>query len=53
MNRIRLVWSRIWKVLSDFFVCWIVGKSFCCYICDGLSEAAGHEVSGKRGTGEL
>lgn len=20
MNRIRLVWSRIWKVLSDFFV---------------------------------
>lgn len=42
MNRIRLVWSRIWKVLSDFFVS--VGSSenlsVAIFVMDSLRQLA-------------
>lgn len=42
MNRIRLVWSRIWKVLSDFFVSvgLLENLSVAIFVMDSLRQLA-------------
>jgi brefeldin A-inhibited guanine nucleotide-exchange protein len=42
MNRIRLVWSRIWKVLSDFFVSVGLSEnlSVAIFVMDSLRQLA-------------
>lgn len=42
MNRIRLVWSRIWKVLSDFFVSvgLLENLSVALFVMDSLRQLA-------------